>query len=130
MGKLTATGVKQAKGQSKATKLPDGGGMYLLLKPNGGKYWRYDYRYAHKRKTLALGVYPEISLADARKAHHKVRGSLQAITGDRCLPSNSIANQTGLANPLPITRLPACWDQWLRSRHQLVFRSLDQELVG
>jgi hypothetical protein len=55
MSKLSATGVKQAKAQAKAITLPDGGGMYLLINPNGSKYWRYDYRYAGKRKTLALG---------------------------------------------------------------------------
>jgi integrase len=76
MGKLTATRVKQTKGQSKPVKLPDGGGLYLLVKPNGSKYWRYDYRYAGKRKTLALGVYPDTSLADARKAHQGAREKL------------------------------------------------------
>jgi hypothetical protein len=40
--------------------------MYLLLKPDGGRYWRLDYRFARKRKTLALGVYPTITLAEAR----------------------------------------------------------------
>jgi integrase len=76
MGKLSATGVQQAKGQAKPVKLPDGGGMYLLVNPNGTKYWRYNYRFAGKRKTLALGVYPDTSLADARKAHQKARETL------------------------------------------------------
>jgi integrase len=76
MGKLTATGVKQAKGQTSATKLTDGGGLYLLVNPNASKYWRYDYRYAGKRRTLALGVYPDTSLADARKLHQKAREQL------------------------------------------------------
>ena len=76
MGKLTATGVKQAKAQAKAVKMPDGGGLYLLLNPNASKYWRYDYRYAGKRKTLALGVYPDTSLADARKLHQAAREQL------------------------------------------------------
>jgi len=76
MGKLTATGVQQVKGQSKAAKLPDGGGLYLLVKPNGTKYWRYDYRYAGKRKTLALGVYSDVSLAAARKLHQTARETL------------------------------------------------------
>lgn len=76
MGKLTATGVKQAKPEDKAIKLTDGGGMYLLINPNGSKYWRYNYRFAGKRKTLAIGTYPEVSLADARKRHLAARESL------------------------------------------------------
>jgi hypothetical protein len=50
----------------------DGSGMYLLVNA-GGKYWRMDYRFADKRKTLALGVYPEVSLAKARQRRDKAR---------------------------------------------------------
>jgi integrase len=73
MSKLAATSVKQAKAQTKIYKMSDGGGLYLLVKPNGSKYWRYDYRYLKKRKTLALGVYPDTSLADARQLHQQAR---------------------------------------------------------
>jgi len=76
MGKLSATAVQQAKGQSKPVKLTDGGGLYLLVKPDGYRYWRYNYRFAGKRKTLALGVYPDTSLADARKVHQFARETL------------------------------------------------------
>ena len=62
MGKLTATAVKQIKASSKNTKLSDGGGLYLLVTKGGGKYWRYDYRFAGKRKTLAIGTYPDVTL--------------------------------------------------------------------
>jgi integrase len=65
---LTATFVKNAKnsGASAGDKHRDGGGMYLLVNASG-KYWRMDYRFADKRKTLALGVYPAVSLEKARK---------------------------------------------------------------
>jgi integrase len=76
MGKLTATAVQQARGQAKPVKLTDGGGLYLPVKPDGYRYWRYNYRYAGKRKTLALGVYPDVSLAAARKAHQQARETL------------------------------------------------------
>jgi integrase len=76
MGKLTATEVKQAKPAEKATKLTDGGGMYLLVHPKGAKYWRHDYRFSGKRKTLALGVYPEVSLKEAREKHQDARKQL------------------------------------------------------
>ncbi len=68
MQKLTGTSVKQGKPRDKAFSLVDGGGLYLLVKP-AGKYWRYNYRYGGKQKTLALGVYPDVSLAVARKRH-------------------------------------------------------------
>ena len=66
--KLTATFVAQVKHQGSAAgeKYSDGGGMFLLVKA-AGKYWRMDYRFADKRKTLALGVFPAVSLAKARK---------------------------------------------------------------
>ena len=71
--KLTAIRAKQALPGEKPYKLADGGGMYLLVDAKGGKYWRMDYRFAEKRKTLALGTYPEISLAEARKARDQAR---------------------------------------------------------
>lgn len=64
---LTAAQVSAAKPAEKPYKVADGGGMYLLVKPNGGRYWRLDYRYHGKRRTLALGVYPVVSLAEARE---------------------------------------------------------------
>jgi integrase len=71
---LTDTFVKQVKhsGVSAGDKHADGGGMYLLVKV-GNKYWRLDYRFADKRKTLALGVYPAVSLAKARARRDKAR---------------------------------------------------------
>ena len=63
---LTASQVKQAKTEDKPYKLSDEKGMFLLVHPNGSKYWRLKYRYAGKEKLLALGVYPEVSLANAR----------------------------------------------------------------
>jgi integrase len=63
---LTDASIKQAMIKEKQYKLSDGGGLYLLIKPNGTKCWRFDYRFAGKRKTLALGTYPLIGLKSAR----------------------------------------------------------------
>lgn len=70
---LTAIQVKQATPKEKPYKLADGGGLYLLVNPGGAKYWRYKYRYAGREKTLALGVYPEVSLKEARDTHQAAR---------------------------------------------------------
>ncbi len=63
---LTELAIKKAKPTEKPQKMTDGGGMYLLIQPTGAKLWRLDYRFNGKRKTLALGIYPEVSLSDAR----------------------------------------------------------------
>lgn len=65
--------VSKAKPKAKAYKLADGDGMYLLVTVSGGKLWRYDYRFQGKRKTLALGQYPAVSLADARQRRDDAR---------------------------------------------------------
>jgi integrase len=63
---LSDTAIKNAKSAEKPYKMQDEKGMYLLVHPNGGKYFRYDYRFDGKRKTLALGTYPATSLKQAR----------------------------------------------------------------
>ena len=74
---LTDTAIKNAKPlPDKAYKLADEKGMYLLVNPNGAKYFRLDYRYNGKRKTLALGTYPTTSLKAARLKRDKAKESL------------------------------------------------------
>jgi len=56
----------------KQIKITDGGGLYLLINKHG-KYWRYDYRFAGRRKTASIGVYPKVRIKDARKKHNELR---------------------------------------------------------
>ena len=63
---LSATAVAQARPKRCQYKLWDERGLYLLVMPNGGRYWRFNYRLAGKRKTVSLGVYPDVGLAVAR----------------------------------------------------------------
>ncbi|MBK9584898.1 MAG: tyrosine-type recombinase/integrase [Alphaproteobacteria bacterium] len=65
--KLTNTACRTAKAKDKPYKMADGGGLFLLIKPDGSKYWRMKYRFLGKEKLLAFGTYPLISLADARE---------------------------------------------------------------
>jgi len=74
--KLTAVEIKNKTAEEKPLKMFDGGGLYVLVNPTGSKYWRLDYRFNGKRKTLALGVYPAISLLKARELREDARKKL------------------------------------------------------
>lgn len=76
--KLTATEIKAAKPKEKAYKLADGGGMYLEIFPNGTKSWRLKYRIGGKEKRVVFGVYPAVSLADARGRREEAKKILAA----------------------------------------------------
>jgi hypothetical protein len=82
---ITAIQVKEAKPSNKDYKLSDSDGMYLLVKTNGRKYWRLDYRFAGKRKTFAIGVFPLVSLKSARESRHEAK----KIVGRRRRPQSS-----------------------------------------
>lgn len=71
--KLTNTACDNAKPKEKPYKMADGQGMYLDIRPNGAKYWRLRYRMHDKQKLMALGVYPEVSLKEAREKRREAR---------------------------------------------------------
>lgn len=72
---LSDVAIKQAKPKEKPYNLPDGTGLYLHVKA-AGKYWRYNYRFEGKQKTVAYGVYPEVSLSLARDRHSEAKQQL------------------------------------------------------
>ena len=97
--KLNARQIDTAKPKEKAYKLADGGGLYLLVKPGGGEYWRLKYRVAGKEKLLALGVYPEVTLADApAKLEEAKRGISGGIDLMEVKREENIARETQLNN--------------------------------
>ncbi|NML99664.1 integrase arm-type DNA-binding domain-containing protein [Paraburkholderia sp. RP-4-7] len=77
---LTELQVRKAKPAEQPYRLADGKGLYLQVMPNGSRYWRMKYRVDGKEKVAAFGVYPEVSLADARKACLVARQQLAAGT--------------------------------------------------
>ena len=70
---LTDIKIRQAKASDKPLKITDGNGLYIEVKPNGSKLWRYRYRIAGKENVYAIGEYPTISLADARRERDSAR---------------------------------------------------------
>ena len=75
---LTDTAVRKNRPGSRPIKLSDGGGLHLLLTPAGGRLWRLQYRFAGKQKMLALGVYPKVSLAEARAKRDEAKKVLES----------------------------------------------------
>ena len=73
---LTDTKLKSLKPRDKQYRLSDGNGLYIEIRPNGSKYWRQAYRFNGRQKTLAHGIYPIISLAEARTRRYAALRSL------------------------------------------------------
>jgi integrase len=70
---LTDTAIRNAKPGDKPYPIRDEKSLYLIINPSGSKWWRWDYRFAGKRKTLSMGVYPEVSLKAARDKRDESR---------------------------------------------------------
>ena len=100
---LTDISIKKAKPGEKTRKLTDGGGLYLQIEPTGGKLWRYDYRFDGKRKTLALGRYPDISLQEARDRHQEARKQLaQGVDPSAAKQAQKTAGKERAANSFEV----------------------------
>ena len=100
---LSATQVDKAKPQEKDYKITDGNGLYLLVKPSGSKYWRLKYRFSGKERLLAIGVYPDISLKDARIARDEARRQLaQGIDPSAEKQARKLSNNLAAANSFEV----------------------------
>ncbi len=74
---LTDTAILEAKPAAKAFKLSDERGLFLLVDPSGGKWWRFRYMFRRKHKSLSMGVYPDVSLDHARELRDQARKLLR-----------------------------------------------------
>lgn len=75
---LKDTSVRNAKPKDKPYKLTDGGGLFLLVQVSGARLWRYKFRINGKESVFAIGAYPDVSLAQARKTHLEARAQVAA----------------------------------------------------
>jgi len=113
---LTDTEIKNTKPGTKPIKLFDGGGMFLLVTPAGKRWWRLKYRFAGKEKLLALGVYPEVTLAAARKRREEARDKL--LAGIDPSEAKKVEKRTALLNAE--NSFEAVARDWLEERKSVV----------
>lgn len=73
---LSDTGIRSAKAKPKQYKLYDEGGLFLIVKPSGGKLWRFKYRHMGKEQQLSLGTFPDVGLKEARKRRDEARAQM------------------------------------------------------
>lgn len=106
---LSVVAIKAAKIRDKAYKLSDSDGLYLLVTPSGGRYWRISYRHLGKQKTLAFGVWPETGLAEARAERDAARKVL--ARGDD--PAERIKLDRIAAAVAASNSFQAVADEWL-----------------
>ncbi|MBY5943049.1 integrase arm-type DNA-binding domain-containing protein [Halomonas sp. DP5N14-9] len=114
INKLSATAVKTAKPKDKTTRMADGGGLYLEIRPTGSKYWRMKYRFAGKEKLLAIGTYPDVTLADARKARDKAKEQL----AEEVDPSMAKQLERQLGQQVAANTFQLVAQEWLERVHQ------------
>ncbi len=129
---LTDTAIKKAKATDKVQKLADAGGMYLQVSTTGGKLWRYAYRFDGKQKTLALGIYPDVSLSAAREKHQEARKLLAAGTDPmEKKKADKVARLTASANSFEVVAREwmAQWRAGRSERHaDYVLRRLEADV--
>jgi hypothetical protein len=98
---LTVRAVEAAKPREKGYKLADGQGLYLFVTPAGGKSWRANYTAEGKQKTRTYGLWPAMTLADARKAHATARGEAAAALPAKTAPTFRAVAREWLRVKLP-----------------------------
>ena len=109
---LTDLTIRTAKSRENPYKLHDGEGLYLLIHPNGSKYWRFKYRFHGKEKLLALGVYPDVPLAKARERVQEAR----KLIADKTDPSEVRKREKRKARERACNTFEALGQEWFEQR--------------
>jgi integrase len=109
---LTDTAIRKAQPSDKLQKLSDGGGLQLHIATTGGKLWRWAYRFDGKQKTMALGVYPDVTLSQARERRDAAR-KLLASGVDPMAQKKADKQATACANENTFEAVARqWWDHW------------------
>lgn len=129
---LTDTAVKKAKSGARPMKLSDERGLYLLVTPTGAKLWRWKYRVDGKEKLMALGSYPDVSLAQARDERDIARKQLAAkIDPMAKKKADKLTQQLSSENSFA-TISRKWWEKWRSARSEnhtiSVMRRLEQDV--
>lgn len=127
---LTDIKVRTVKPLDKPFKLTDGEGMHLLINPNGSKYWRLQYRFGGKQKMLALGVYPTVTLADARKRREIAKKLISDGIDPAEKKKEDKIEQNGSTTFESVARdwHASCSKKWSSSHSERVLKSLADNL--
>ena len=123
--------VQKVKPKNKPVTLFDGGGLFLLVTPSGGKLWRFKYRYNGKQKLLALGAYPEVSLADARQKREDARKLLVNNVDPSAV--RKAQKQTAIQESETFEAIAREWFQkflhrWKETHSSRLIRSLERDV--
>ena len=133
--KLTVKAIENAKPKEKPYKLSDGGGLYLLVNPNGSRYWRLKYRFASKEKTLALGVFEGVSkkgvsLALARKGALKARELLaQGFDPSLIKKTEKLVNSSEHFASVAREWWEKERDKWTKDHANRVWGTIEKEVI-
>lgn len=128
---LTALAVRQAKPRNKPYKLFDERGLFLLVKPNGSKLWRFRYHYCQKEKQLSFGPYPDVSLAEAREARTEAnREKLAGIDPSAARKARRASAESNTSTFEMVARewLADMSMKWAISHYTKVVRRLEREI--
>lgn len=130
---LTDPKIKQAKSTEKDYKLSDAKGLYLLVTKNGAKYWRLKYRFVGKEKLLSIGVYPSVTLKQARKATDLAKDQLeQGIDPSQAKKAKKLTQTEAQLNNFETIALE--WHKqksanWSESYTNKVLRAIQRDLL-
>lgn len=128
---LSDLAIRSAKPGEKDIRLFDGGGMFLLITPKGAKWWRFKYRFAGKNKLLSFGVYPEVSLKEAREQRDKARELLRrGVDPSTARKRQKLAQRASVENAFE--NIAREWieqqsERWTPDHAARVLQSLEQD---
>lgn len=129
---LTDIEVRHAKPREKPYKLSDERGMYLEVTPTGAKYWRMKFRYSGKEKRLALGVYPEVGLKDAREKRDAARKLLSDGTdpaaAKKARKAAAVAQATSSFEAVAREWFAKFAPNWAASHAEKIIRRLERDI--
>jgi integrase len=129
---LTDTAIRKVKPGEKPVKMFDERGLFLLVTPSGGKWWRFKYRFDNKEKLLSLGVYPDVGLKDAREGRDEARKHVAAgIDPAEHRKAQKTARADQVANSFEVVAREWFAKQtpnWLPSHTDRIIRRLERDI--